>query len=88
MVENPQKHIDFIKNPGDWPQFPYLPLFRKGNNDPIDREHGVVFAGHSLTEIKKVNLFLLPKTLQDFVKSEGWSYPSVEAMVEDGWEVD
>lgn len=82
------KHIEYINNPKQWVSWPFCPMLRRGEKDPIDREHGVIYLGHSLSVIKKVNLFMLPETEREFLEADGWVYNSVEEMVADGWEVD
>lgn len=84
------KHIDYINNPNLWDRWPFCPVFKRDKDKPDDwnkRIHGVVAANH-LSTVKDVNIFMLPKTLEEFYALNGWGYNSVAKMVADGWEVD
>ena len=74
------REIDFIKNPSEWPNI-VLPMKKWHDDDLIC---GIIFSS-MLTTVFLSNMFDIPKRLEDMKKVE---YPTVEAMVADGWVVD
>ena len=89
-MSNYLKHIDYINEPDRWDRWPFCPVFKKDEYDPDNwnkRIHGVIHASHPST-VKEANIFMLPRSLEEFSVLNGWGYDSVAAMVADGWEVD
>lgn len=92
-IERRRYDGEFIRKPGEWPVWPYLPVKRK-NNSLKDKNLGILYATEELVKKGKptvyhLYLFDLPrdKKLSDpsIPKTE---YESVEAMLDDGWMVD
>lgn len=84
----------FIRNPDDWPVWPYLPVKKSGRVElGIDNKTiGILCCTDELVNkgqptVYHVYLFDLPKkgALKDAPKTD---YPTVEAMLADGWVVD
>lgn len=83
----------FISNSREWPQWPFLPVKNTRRKDGQGPLCGVVVesSGKVLPAVFLANLFDLPelyksgKTLKDVDKIE---YPTVAAIVADGWIVD
>lgn len=93
MEKDYLKHIEFVNAYQDWPKAPFLPMFKRvlldnGDEDYPNRIHGVLCSAYSLSVVKNVNLWVLPESLEMFIKLDGWIYNSVAEMVADGWEVD
>ncbi len=79
---------EFISDPALWPLWPYLPIKRypEGYHGPeccllmaTERPWEVLFAAC---------VYNLPKTREEFLKTKKYTYPSVEALLADGWVVD
>jgi len=79
-----------ILHPDLWPKWPYLPLKRtiydeEGNWK--DLECGVIFENTKFN-IYLVNLFMLPKTEEEFRATKHYSYNNVDDLIADKWIVD
>jgi len=84
----PGDDAEMICNPQFWPSFVVLPLKRR--NAFEERNLGLLFdepreAGY---RVFLTNMFMLPMPKEEFDKVERINYPSVEALLADGWVVD
>jgi hypothetical protein len=75
-----------------WPKWPYLPVKRWVNKrnkygEQRELECGIVWTGTGFN-IYLVNLFLLPKTAEEFRATEHHAYDNVDDLLKDGWIVD
>lgn len=89
----------FINDPGGWPIWPWLPL-KRGNNELADKNLGVLWVGDlPETHARKrgpddrwvvwhVQLFDLPPNVEAFRASPHTIYPTLDALLADGWRVD
>jgi hypothetical protein len=83
----PAKDIDWLQNQEiRWPYWPFCPIVRRSDNGGAP-EAAVVHA-NDVTRVVVSNVFALPKTYEEFEKLPHQQYASVEAIIDDGWEVD
>lgn len=79
-----------IRNPLRWPAYPFLPLVRRRGDGNMP-DLGLLIAPEE-SVIWDLNLYSLPRSgkLSDLRASSTVlaRYETVEAMLEDGWEVD
>ncbi len=73
-----------MRNQSSWPAWPVLPV-KKYNKPGEMPDVGTMFAGQ--TKVFKCNMFDLSGT-EDLTKLDSFDYPSVEAIIADGWRVD
>ena len=86
------RNLLFLTTPALWPDYPYLPLVRRGRGEP---ELGLLYdalgvsgkAGYSAT-VMKCNLFLLPQTEEAFLALPREVYDTAEELYAAGWRVD
>lgn len=78
-----------ILHPDLWPKWPYLPVkrhvYEDGNFKTL--ETGIIFENTRFT-VFIANLFMLPKTLKEFLKLPKYEYTNVDDMLADKWIVD
>lgn len=86
-MSNMIKDIEFIGNPTEWPRWPLLPVKKDDKEEFMGYKTGVIFAENP-TVVRLTNLFMLPPTREEFEQLPAETYPSVAAMVKDGWYVD
>ncbi len=79
-----QRSLEFMKTPGKWPAWPFLPLKRSLDQRPC---MGLLIEsdGNVLPVVILRNLFDYETPLSKCQKVE---YDSLEALVADGWRVD
>lgn len=77
MLLTQQAHLEMMRHENRWPVWPFLPLIRGD-------EVGVLIAGQGAI-VYRVNLFAMMGKL---ATAEQIHYPSLEAVVADGWIVD
>jgi hypothetical protein len=82
-MDNLFDHIEFISNP-QWWEKEVLPVKKTIDGE---LECGVIHRSNLVT-VKHANLFMLPKTFEEFLKLDGETYFSVPEMVANGWRVD
>jgi len=83
-IMNERDDVAMIKNPQLWTHYPFLPLKR----GPFpDMEEGIIHTNDP-TIVRKCNLLLIPRTLEEFRKLPATRYLTVEAIIGDGWLVD
>ncbi len=70
---------------GNYPHWPLLPVKRYPPDGGWD--HAVVLWPYT-TIVWHVQLFQVPKTIDELKKLTKTEYPSIEAMLEAGWVVD
>jgi hypothetical protein len=73
-----------------WPKWPYLPVKRWVTEPKFggrDLECGILWTGTGFN-IYLVNLFLMPKTPEEFKATEHHAYDNVDDLLKDGWIVD
>lgn len=91
-VLGPGDDLEMIQNPIYWPRRPYLPVKRDASKGIADKEMGVLWVGTLKTRehvtIHHAYLFLLPKTVEELKALPTTTYPTVAAMLADGWVVD
>jgi hypothetical protein len=85
--------LEFIKDPERWPPWPFVPLVKRvGGRLPNaeDRTAGVLFYGDPPPPyvVHYVLVALLPDTKAEFDALPKTEYPTAEALVADGWQVD
>ena len=81
---------DMILHPVLWPKWPYLPvkrhLYTEGG-EYKELECGVIFLNTKFN-IYLVNLFMLPKTEEEFRETKHYEYTNVDDLLADKWIVD
>lgn len=79
---------EFIHSQKLWPKWPFLPMKRDKPGD--NKELGCLFAVEGMESvIVKVNLWQIRGPLGKVIQEHGViPYPSVDAMLADGWIVD
>lgn len=92
------KAISYIMHPLVWTKFPWCPL-RKDPPQPkhgLDFQIGALYAG-DYTQDRKcqlplkvygINIFAAPKTEEELREKKIAEYPTIEALLADGWFVD
>lgn len=74
-----------------WPIWPYLPMKKQGNPGCFCAWAGDYKNDNEpRTEINlyEANVFHLPKTVEKFKATKKHTYPTIEALLADGWIVD
>lgn len=74
---------------GDWPKWPWLPVTRPNGASPFNKELGLIH----VSDIQRVivgNLYGgdLPRSKEQLYSRKGYDYPSIDALLNDGWQVD
>jgi hypothetical protein len=85
--------LNFLTHPKLWPQWPFLPLVRR--RPGREEELGVVFdalgacdlPGYSTT-VFLTNLYLMPRSLDEFLSLPHETYDAPEELCDAGWNVD
>ena len=77
----------FLKhpNPAIWPHYPFLPVIKKEQNH--FPKLGLILAGNP-TKVFLGNLYLLPTTLEEFLKLPAEEFKTVDDMIASGWYID
>jgi hypothetical protein len=89
---NQKRDLDMLKHPERWPHWPFLPMC-KGKPGPmattglvVDLECGVDDHHAAQPTVYLANIFSLSSV--KLSKAEKIEYPTLEAMLADGWWVD
>ncbi len=84
------EHETFMKNPGKWPQWPFLPLVRRNGKEPYlgvmvdsDKNGGIWKRTVIIT-----NLIPLMEGKVNIKKCPLLRYDNLSKLLDDGWEVD
>lgn len=88
-----QRDLMFLTRPELWPHWPFLPLVRRRRIE--EEEYGVLFdalqaadlPGYSST-VFLTNLYLMPPSLDDFLRTPHETYDTAEEIIAAGWTVD
>jgi hypothetical protein len=88
-----RRDLYFFTHPQEWQLWPFLPLVRR--RPGVEEELGVLFdalgacgvAGHSAT-VFLGNLFLMPRTLDEFLTLPKETFDTPEEMADAAWCVD
>lgn len=86
-----QNDANFVTHPDLWPKWPYLPIKRwvKDEKGREDMECGIILGTETpWSRVFVANIWHLPPTREEFLKTEKYQYPTVEALLADGWVVD
>lgn len=76
-----------MRNPDNWPVWPYLPL-KRGDYSLENRNLGILWVGTNGLTVHFCYLFDLPKTAEEFKALPSQTYESVDEILADGWIVD
>lgn len=91
-----------IFDPDRWPAWPYLPI-KRGNNKLAEGNLGIIWVGGGQYKFNDATgkpemvmpvrvygayLFDLPKDAEAFKATKSHEYPTVGALLADGWMVD
>jgi hypothetical protein len=74
--------LEFLREDRAWPNLTVLPV-KRYSGDPLPLL-GLVFFNDKLT-VHEANLY---DRAEDILASKKWTYPSIDAMVADGWIID
>lgn len=81
----PGDDLEMINNPDLWPLWPVLPLKNPREVDPVDgTKPNLGFIVHGQPTVVVIGVMLLT----NLTTARRRGYSSVEALLEDGWEVD
>lgn len=86
-MTRPENDLIGINNEDYWPNWPILPIKRRGGDDVFGYQFAIIHASDKTKAIFG-NMFHLPKTFEEFKNLKGIQYNSVEALLRDGWVVD
>jgi hypothetical protein len=76
--------LEFVRNPNDWPMYPYLPLKRRGHLNNT----GFICADGASRTIYLANIFAVMEGEVEIANTEKIIYSSLEELLKDGWMVD
>jgi hypothetical protein len=84
------RHLAMMQNPRRWPNWPVLPLINKASrtsSNPFGDEGLLIESGEGkvLPIVYRTNLYLVKDTLATCPRQE---FPTLEAILAAGWEVD
>jgi hypothetical protein len=89
-----ERDLFFLSTPALWTTWPMLPVVRRHADGSYDcglmydcRGGGTRLAGLAAS-VFLANLFLLPRTLDEFLKLPRETYDTLEEVVAAGWRVD
>ena len=91
--EGRQRNLLFFREPSRWPVWPFLPVIRRrpGCEEELGLLYDAVGAvglyGYSAT-IFLCNLFLLPRTLDEFLHLPRETYDTADEVADAGWCLD
>jgi hypothetical protein len=89
-IENDKDDRSMILHPVMWPKWPYLPVKRWVTEPKFggrELECGIIWTATGFN-VYKVNLFLMPKTAEEFKATDHHAYDNVDDLLKDGWIVD
>lgn len=78
----------FIRHVELWPHYPLLPIKRHIADEDGPECCLLLATAEPWSTVYACNLFALPKTVSELRKMNKYTYPSVEALLADGWRVD
>jgi hypothetical protein len=88
-----ERDLTVMTTPGLWPAWPMLPLVRRYPNGRLDC--GLLYDTRGAPRLTGLaatvflaNLFLLPRTLDEFLALPRETYDNFEEVVAAGWRVD
>jgi hypothetical protein len=88
-----ERDLLFMSTPALWPQWPILPVIRRHPDGPDDC--GLMYDTRGATRLAGLaatvfigNVFLLPKSLDEFLALPKETYDNFEEVVAAGWRVD
>ena len=87
-----QRTVLMVASPALWPAWPYLPVVRRtGGCEELgvvfDARHARGLTGYSAT-VFACNLFMLPRTVAEFLELSKEVYDTAEELADAGWRVD
>lgn len=89
-IDANQDDRGMVLHPDLWPKWPILPVKRRLYNADgtfKDLECGLMSEATKFT-VLLVNMFMFPKTKEDFSNLKRYFYDNVDDLLEDGWVVD
>jgi hypothetical protein len=81
MEESSGRHREMLLHPEWWPLWPFLPLKRSKEGE---RELGVFYESTK----GKIEVIMSNVFADDFCRAPRKEYPSIDALLADGWVVD
>ena len=88
-----QRNLLFFTQPRLWPTWPFLPLVRRRPGQ--EEEYGILFDAKTACELPGYaatvflcNLFLMPRTLDEFLALPHETFDTPEEIADAGWAVD
>lgn len=83
-----QEDIRFLKDPGSWINWPVMPVKKYGGQGGWPKTGIVVDGGGPVVYEKNMFELVTGPIMEQVADSTKHEYPTMEAMVADGWVVD